>query len=91
MNSPAGGELLAELRARDEPADPRLGDELVVLDEHVPAEQHRLGRADDLGALVEVVVDPRVLVAAPRSSPSSPGSKTTMSASEPTASVPFRG
>ena len=42
-------------------ADARLRDELAVLDEDVAAQQHDLGRADHLGALVEVVVDLRVL------------------------------
>ena len=42
-------------------ADARLRDQLVVLDQDVPAEQHDVGRADHVGVLVEVVVDARVV------------------------------
>src|SRR4051794_15107459 len=54
-------QLLAELRPPDELPDPRLRDELAVLDQHVAAEQHGLDRADDLRALVEVVVGLRMV------------------------------
>ena len=46
-------------RARgDELADPRLADDLAALDDHVPAQEHGLDVAHDLGSLVEVVVGP---------------------------------
>src|SRR5829696_10257542 len=52
-------ELLAELRARDEAADPGPGHDLTGVDDHVAAQKHGLDVADDLGALVEVVIGPR--------------------------------
>src|SRR5262245_64955162 len=53
-------QLLAEPRALDEAAVARLADELATLDDHLPAHEHDLRGAGDLGPLVEVVVHIRV-------------------------------
>ena len=75
----------------DELPDARLADDLAALHDHVAAQEHRLDVADDLGALVEVVVRPRLLVRGGDRVRASRGRRSTMSASEPTAIVPLRG
>src|SRR5690242_19795016 len=56
-----GLELLAEARAAHETARARRADELTVVDEHGAAQEDVLGRADDLGALVEAVIALRMV------------------------------
>src|SRR5579875_3361321 len=56
-----GRERLAEAGAADEAADARRRRELAVLDQQRAPQEHVLGRAHDLAALVEVVVAARVV------------------------------
>ena len=59
--SPPRGSSSPNARALDELPAPGLRDELVVLDDHLAADEHDLRSAGDLGALEQVVVHVRVV------------------------------